>query len=432
MRRRGMGRSRRTPSAPAVGLFGGFGCGNLGNDASLEAILGYLRSAHPDALIDIMCGGAQRVRDRYGIPATPTQWYEAKGMWAHGRQRAALKVIGKIADTFRLAIWVRRHDAVIVPGMGVLETTLTLRPWQFPYTMFALCASGRILGTKVALVSVGSNVIPRGLNRWLLISAARSAFYRSYRDVMSKEAIAAQGIDTTADHVYTDLVLGTETPAGVRGDPQTVGLGVMDFYGSNDDNFRQVDQIHDSYVEKLRCFVRWLVDDGRKVRLFVGDTNGSDLAVVEDILSDIRACRPDLDPGRVAWQPVSTYGELMQAMESVGSVVVTRYHNLVCALAMHKPTISIGYAPKNTVLMKRMGLAEYCQDISSLDVSKLTEQLISLESRAAEVSKIIGAHSAENVRLVQQQFAELSALVFPHSAAARASTEQRVRPEAVG
>ena len=42
--------------------------------------------------------------------------------------------------------------------MGVLETTLPLRPWQFPYDMFVLCAAGRIFGTKVALVSVGANV----------------------------------------------------------------------------------------------------------------------------------------------------------------------------------------------------------------------------------------------------------------------------------
>jgi len=431
MPRRQMGRSRRTPSVPIVGLFGGFGCGNLGNDASLEAVLGYLRSAHPDALIDVMCGGARTVQDRYGIPATSTQWHEGEGVWAHGPQKAALKVVGKIADTFRLAIWVGRHDAVIVPGMGVLETTLTLRPWQFPFTMFALCASGRILRTKVALVSVGSNVFPRGLNRWLLISAARSAFYRSYRDDMSKNAMAAQGIDTDADHVYTDLVLGTETPGGEAGDLQTVGVGVMDFYGSNDDDRNQADQIHDSYVEKLRCFVRWLVDDGRKVRLFVGDTNGSDGAVVQDILSDIQACRPDLETGRVAWQPVSTYSELVQAMESVGSVVVTRYHNLICALTMCKPTISIGYAPKNTVLMTDMGLAEYCQDVSSLDVPRLTEQFISLQSRAVEVRKMIAAHNAENVRLVQQQFAELSAVVFPHSVAAR-NAERRATPEAVG
>jgi hypothetical protein len=66
-----------------------------------------------------------------------------------------LKVLGKCVNAFRTASWVRRHEVVIVPCMGVLEATLPLQPWGMPYTMFLLSASGRIFETKVALVSVG-------------------------------------------------------------------------------------------------------------------------------------------------------------------------------------------------------------------------------------------------------------------------------------
>ena len=41
--------------APRVGLFGLLGSGNIGNDASLDAVLGYLRSYHPDVVLDAMC-----------------------------------------------------------------------------------------------------------------------------------------------------------------------------------------------------------------------------------------------------------------------------------------------------------------------------------------------------------------------------------------
>ena len=35
----------------------------------------------------------------------------------------SLKVpLGMIIDVFRIGTWVRRHDVVMVPGMGVLET----------------------------------------------------------------------------------------------------------------------------------------------------------------------------------------------------------------------------------------------------------------------------------------------------------------------
>ena len=47
----------RPLSAPRVGLFGNLGSGNIGNDASMEAVLAYLEADHPDAIIDAMCAG---------------------------------------------------------------------------------------------------------------------------------------------------------------------------------------------------------------------------------------------------------------------------------------------------------------------------------------------------------------------------------------
>ena len=55
-------------------------------------------------------------------------------------------------------------------------------------------------------------------------------------------------------------------------------------------------------------------------------------------------------------------------------VVATRYHNVVCALKLGRPTLSIGYADKNDVLLAEMGLGEFCQHIEKLDVDLLTEQ----------------------------------------------------------
>lgn len=51
-----------------VGVFGLLGSGNLGNDGSLEAVLGYLRAARPEAVVDALCGGPEAVTTRFGIP----------------------------------------------------------------------------------------------------------------------------------------------------------------------------------------------------------------------------------------------------------------------------------------------------------------------------------------------------------------------------
>ena len=81
-----------------------------------------------------------------------------------------------------------------------------------------------------------------------------------------------RGLDVTQDHVYPDLVFGIPAPPYDPGDAQTVGVGVMAYYGTNDDR-RQADEIHASYVEKMKSFVRWLVDSGRRIRLLVGDNS---------------------------------------------------------------------------------------------------------------------------------------------------------------
>ena len=217
------------------------------------------------------CTGITKYQQRVsGIPAVP------------------LKLLGKGVDVFRTAAWVRRHDAVIVPGMGVLEASLPLRPWGFPYAMLLLCAGGRIFRTKVALVSVGAGTINQPLTRWLFNLAARSAFYRSYRNTGSRDAMRQRGLDVTRDPVYPDLAFALPAPrVMIPVIAQIVCVGVMEYHGSNDDR-EQADEIRSSYVDGMKRFVRWLVDDDRKVRLLIGDTNGSDDRVVEEILADLR------------------------------------------------------------------------------------------------------------------------------------------------
>ena len=103
---------------PRVGIFGKVGAGNIGNDASMEALLGYLRTDHPNAVIDAMCTGPETLRSRYGIDAIQLFWHNK--FKASGVTGTILKVVGRGLDTFRTVSWVRRHDVVVVPGAGVL------------------------------------------------------------------------------------------------------------------------------------------------------------------------------------------------------------------------------------------------------------------------------------------------------------------------
>jgi polysaccharide pyruvyl transferase WcaK-like protein len=401
---------RKAGRAPRVGLFGLLGSGNIGNDASMESVLSFLNKHHPDAVIDAMCMGPERLKSEYGITAIPLQWSRKYEQRAPRPVAIAAKMLSKGIDAFRTAAWVRGHDAVIVPGMGVMEASTPLWPWGVPYAMFLLSASGRAFRVKVALVSVGAGQINQPMTRSLFNWAAKLAFYRSYRDVSSRDAMRDRGIDTSADPVYPDLVFGIPTPDCPPGDPATVGVGVMSYYGTNDDR-KLADELHAAYLRNTEDFIRWLLDNGRKVRIFSGDA--CDESAVQQILDDVRASRPDLGPDQLAAESVSTFAELTAAMMPVGSVVATRYHNVMCALKLGKPVISTGYAQKNIALMTDMGLAGFCQSAGALDIDLLIEQFTKLEAEATQLRSMIAGHNDDNARRLDEQFARLSATLFP-------------------
>ena len=401
-------------SRPRVGLFGLLGQGNLGNDGSMEAVLGYLREEHPDAVIDALCSDPGPLTERYGIPAANLRWYVPGQVRSAGPRALAGRVaglgLGLAMDTWRIPAWVRRHDAVVVPGMGVLETTVPIRPWQTPYWMFLLCASGRALGTRTALVSVGANVTRHRATRVLLAAAARAAHFRSFRDQLSRDALRQMGVDTAADPVSPDVAFALPWPADVACVPGSVGIGVMDYSGDNDETARQ-DQLRANYLEQLTRFTRWLVDTGHPVRLFSSDT--ADQPVIERIGSAVRAQRPGLDPGLLAAEPAATVAELMRQIASVETVVATRYHNVLYALMQGKPALALAYGAKHQQLMAGAGQPGSYLHCRTLEADQLIEKFTEIERGADDLRRTTAAGNAVKARQVREQLAAMCAAVLP-------------------
>ncbi|MER6910500.1 polysaccharide pyruvyl transferase family protein [Streptomyces sp. NPDC000594] len=398
-----------------VGVFGLLGSGNLGNDGSLEAVLGYLRAEHPEAPVDALCGGPEVVTARYGIPATRLHWYRGEYRTASRARAVVGKGLGKLVDVFRTAAWVRRHDVVIVPGMGVLEATLPLRPWGFPYSLFLLCATGRLFGTRVALVSVGAAAISSRPTRALVRRSARLATYRSYRDTLSRDALRAMGVDTTHDEVYPDLAFSLPAPqAGPEpGAPGTVCVGVMAFHGGDDDRAR-ADEIHRRYLDGTIRFVRTLAEEGRPVRLVTGD--GVDVPVVAAILDAV-------DSPLVTAAETASLADLTREMAVADTVVATRYHNLICALKAGTPTLALSYAAKSDALMAQMGLEAYCHPAREVDADRLLEQFRALERSSAELRRTLAERNLAAARRLDHQFTALTRALFPATAPTHALRE---------
>jgi polysaccharide pyruvyl transferase WcaK-like protein len=395
---------------PRVGLFGLLGSGNIGNDASVEAIMRFLRTEYPDATVDAMCMGWKRMRDRYGIMTTPFQWQQehVRPGWS-GKAVAAL---GKVIDGFRTAGWVSRHDVVIIPGMGILDPTLPLNPWGVPYAVYTLAAWGRFFGAKVALVAVGADKASSKTTQWLYNQTAGLAAYVSFRDESSRQVLEGEGVDVSGFSVHPDLVWTIPVTREEPEDPKLVAVGVMTYRGGQADRDRTA-EVYASYTESVAEFTRWLLDSGHDVRLFYGDE--VDKPALEKILAEVRSSRPGLAPERLTPYYATTYEEVTGLLGPVAAVVATRLHNLIFALKLAKPTIALSYARKIDSLMADLGLSEYCVPAGSIDVEALKALFTDVEARRPEISREVGKVVAKRSRDARAQLTELSRALFKSS-----------------
>jgi polysaccharide pyruvyl transferase WcaK-like protein len=239
----------------------------------------------------------------------------------------------------------------------------------------------------------------------------------------SKTFMESIGIDTQEDAIYPDIALNLPAPRPPRrrkgkDAPITIGVGVMAYHGWRNDPASGA-KIYAAYLDKIADFVLWLLHRGHVVRVLMGEV--SDRRAVDDLLAAVRAQRPALAEGAITFAPAHTLHDVMQQMAETDIVVATRYHNVVCALRMSKPTISIGYAEKNDALLREVGLGEFCQHIEHLDVDLLEAQSARLlADRAAFERKLREVQAQFQVRLREQE--DLLAAIIGSAARAPAVT----------
>lgn len=372
-----------------IAVFGLFGCGNLGNDGSLEAMLLLLREKRPGARLFCVCKVPEVVADSFGIDTTPIRSARADGI-ARVLNRMFLKLPCKALDLIHALRHIRKAGVMIVPGTGILDD-FGERPAGMPFDVFNWCLAARLMGTRIAFVSIGVGPIGNRLSRWLMTRAARMADYRSYRDTASREFMESVGFDTSRDAIYPDLAFKLPVPQQTAAEPScqlTVGVGVMNYRGWYAFD-KGGQEIFDSYVAKMAVFVTHLLSRGYDVRLLTGDRD--DAPAVEAILAALSA----RDTQRLSSEPVHSLHDVFCQVGRTDLVVATRFHNVVAALMAGKPVISLGYAVKNDLLLGEMGLDGFCQHIDRFDVDLLIEQFSRLAENRNEYSRTISRRVGE-------------------------------------
>jgi polysaccharide pyruvyl transferase WcaK-like protein len=157
--------------------------------------------------------------------------------------------------------------------------------------------------------------------------------------------------------------------------------------------------------------VKWLLAHDYNVRLLIGAL--VDTSVVREFRALLKERSVTPEEERITDEPITSATDLLSQLAATDFVVATRFHNLLLALFLVKPSISISFHHKCTSLMSQMGLPEYCQDIQKLSGAMLIEQFCHLESNAESLKQAISAKVADCRRALDEQYAVIFRDLMP-------------------
>ena len=400
-----------------IAFWGNFGTGNWGNECTLQAIVHNARRVAPEAELLCICSEPNDTQKRHGIPSFPISYLRRSGSSGAGRNLPrALRVLRRAAAEARewgktIGI-ARKLDAIVMTGTGML-TDDSEGAFGLPYDLFKWAVAARVCGGRVMFASVGVEPITSPAARFFIVSALRLADYRSYRDLQSKQRLQKVGFDDSRGEVYPDLAFslpssdagGPAEPDAAHGVERTVAVGIYAYRarGAGGDGDAQA---YREYLDKISSFIAWLLDHGNRVRVIIGDLT-YDEAVLHDLRAVLDTKKIGRDGGRIQDTPAASVDEIMDQIAAVDVVVASRFHNVLLALFLGKPVVSVSYNEKNDALMTAVGLEKYCQSIDDFDIRRLTEQFTDIEANWGRIRSTIEARRASFRDHLDEQYRRL-------------------------
>lgn len=390
-----------------VCLFGNFGTVNIGNECTLQAMLYNIPKFLPGAEITCICSNPEDVVVRHEIPAIQmthrsggSSHYSARGRNRHFIFRLLRALLVhmpcELVEWLGALKFLKGRTMLVITGTGIL-TDRGEGPLGLPYQIFKWVMTAKLCNLSVLFVSVGVEPISHRLTRLFIKSSLGLADYVSYRDDHSKQYMVKLGLKRSAE-VYPDLAFSlpsTALPSSKRGMSAMplVGVGLYDYCRGEAAEGNNGESRYRDYIKKVGTFIVWLLDNEYRVRILIGDVT-YDNSVREDLRNTLEGRGVNYDERKLLDEPISSVSDLLQQIATTDMVVATRFHNVLLALMLNKPVISISYDMKNDSLMGSVGLSNYCHTIDQFDGSRLIKQFMKL----AENSECLKCQIEEKVK----------------------------------
>jgi polysaccharide pyruvyl transferase WcaK-like protein len=402
-------------SGVTIGLLHHVGGGNLGDDATLQTVIASIKTRWPRAETIVFSLNPDDTEQRHKTLVYPAR----RRTWSFGyRPRTNTKnVTGRLKRTaqdwpaffriFRVVttllqglvtafrelrfltnsfLVVRACDVFVVCGGGQL--TEWGGPWGFPYTIWKWIVLAKLAGARCLVLNVGAGPLMHPLSIFFTKRALVSADYVSFRDSASRKLLYDLGFASPSD-VFPDSAYNLEvspdrkSSATISSTP-IVGIAPMPYLDPRTFPPEKDQSAYDDYIQKLASFAAALSARSYAVALF-----GTDIGVDPLAITDVETamCRQHFHyrAHELTRHTVRSLSELLTQIASMDYVVTCRFHGVVFAHLLNKPVLAIAHHPKVAILMRDLGLSEYCVDIKTFDTSLLLDRFEAVVFKRDEI-----------------------------------------------
>jgi len=401
------------------------GGGNLGDQASVDAVIDSIRNRWPDSKIALLSMNPTETAKIHAVTSYPLRTYT----WSVGYSSAEktnegsrFPLLGWLRWTrtpvvmlprgvlrelafFVSALRIMRHfNLLIVSGGGQL--TGKSGPWGFPYGILIWFLAARLTGTRRMLLNVGAGPLTEPLTKFLVLRALRASNYVSLRDEPSQALVHSIGF-AGESRVFPDNVYALVPPPAIASRKTVNGTPVVGVsplaYPSRSFHIAEHKAAYEAVMLKFATFTSALIKRGYEVELF-GTDIGEDPATIEDLQSVLRD-RYGIDT--VPYNRTSQVQQLLRNMSRMDYVVTSRFHGVVFAHLLNKPVLAVAPHPKVSDHMAALGLSQYCADIRTFDPSRLTEVFDELVRDRFNIEHRLADRLVQYRLLLEKQFDSL-------------------------
>jgi polysaccharide pyruvyl transferase WcaK-like protein len=415
------------PKPKKIALLHHTGCGNLGDDAIIDAVVASIRRRWENTQFVVFSMNPDDTMRRHGIPSLPIRrytWSSRPKPAGENSSPAAASLLNRLKQSLNsvvrivrgafaeVAVLIESHralrsfDVLIVSGGGQL--TERGGPWSFPYALFTWSVLAKLVGVRLLFLNVGAGPLNHRLSRFFIPKALRRADYVSFRDKSSQALATEIGYSGKSyvrpDNVYSLEVHSLEVSSLPQRQPPVVGIAPMPFPFSDLTKYpSNAAAIQQELNDKMAEFCALVSKKGYSLRLFASDLR-SDPGVIDDVRKILLERYEISTPEYV---PIDSVEELLSEMSQMDYVVTCRFHGAVFAHLLNKPTLAIAHHPKVTHLMDDLGMSRFCVEMTTFDAVQLFDKFSLLTVEKATVQAELAATLADLRQKSSSQFDQL-------------------------